>query len=95
MVEVSDDGERIEDALDRSSTAKRERPQELPGEKLHSAMSLDQFGRSVDRLGADENFRLCDSGAEPIPVERADTRKGVDALGVRVDKHAAAIGQST
>ncbi len=95
VVKIGDDGERVEDALDRSGTAKRERPQELPGEQSHRAMSLDQFGRAVDRLGADEDFRLSDSGTEPFPIERADTRKGVDTLCVRVDQHAAAIGQST
>src|SRR3546814_14702798 len=93
MVEISDDGERIEDALDRSGTAKSERPQELPGEQLHRAMPLDQFGRAVDRLGTDEDFRLGDSGAAPPPVERANTRKGHDTLGVRIDRHAAAVGQ--
>src|SRR3546814_11362226 len=57
-------------------------------------MPLDQFGRAVDRLGTDEDFRLGDSGAEPLPVERANTRKGHDTLGVRIDQHAAAVGQA-
>src|SRR3546814_10924421 len=82
MVEISDDGERIEDALDRSGTAKSERPQELTGEQLHRAMPLDQFGRAVDRLGADEDFRLGESGAAPITVEGDGARKGVETIGV-------------
>ena len=95
QVKIGDDGERIEDSLHRPGTAKRERPQELSGEQLHGAMPFDQLGRAIDRLGTDEDFCLGNSGAEPFPVERTDPRKGIDALGVRVDQHPAAIGQGT